>query len=324
MSGGQDDGIENLQGFCALLETTCGGLEEKNDALEARGDGLDDLEERAGQVVVGFSEALEEAESGFAAAHHEATAAVEALAESAQEGADASLASVEDRLASAQGDFDQRRGAARADLDQGFVQRVAGGFEALAATVDDLEERAGSLQQENEADAQALSGGLVGLEGQAAQEGADTSATLGQGVLGLQTDGGELMRDALLATEGWSAELAELKRGVSEAGADLSDLYDAWGTEAEAEGDAAIRAVTDAGQETADFIGTDGAMQLEASLRGALAEPLPGLAAGLGQAEAVLKEGESVARELEGLVPQLEICLRVVEEISRLLEEMGG
>jgi uncharacterized phage infection (PIP) family protein YhgE len=323
VSGGYDDGIENLQNFCDLLEKTVAQVQEKNGVLDSQADTLDDLEGRAEDVIGQFSSAIEEGQGEIDAAHGEATAAVEGLAQAAQEAAGSDLGSIESQLDSAESTFDQKKNDAQSDLDDDFGRLTSEGFGGFAATVDELEDRAGALQQENQADAQALSGGLDTLETEATQDGTETGEAIGQGITGVQSDGGEFMRDALLATEGWSTELADLKQGCSEAGTDLSDLYAAWGTESEAEGDALIKEMTEAGQEATDFVSTDGAMQLETSLDGVLGEPLPGLGSGLSEAETLVEAGEALGHELQDLVPQLEICLNVVENINRLLEEMG-
>jgi hypothetical protein len=323
VSGGFDDGLQNLQNFCDLLERTVGQMQEKNAALDALADDFDGLEDRAQDVIGQLGAELSGSRGEIDAAHGEATSAVEGLTQAAQEAATSDLAAVDGRLDADETAFDQERTEAQADLEQDFARLSTEGFGALATTVDELEERTGVLQQESAADAQALSGGLETLTGEAEQDGTETGEAIGRSLTGVQSDGGEFTRDALLATEGWAAELAELKQGCSEAGTDLSDLYSAWAGEAQAEGDALIKGFTEAGQEATDFVSTDGAMQMETSLEGALGEPLPGLGSGLGETDGVVETGESIGQDLQELVPQLEICLNVVENINRLLEEMG-
>ena len=323
MSGGFDDGLQNLQNFCDLLEKTVGQMQEKNGALDAQADTFDDLEDRAGDAIGQLSAELESSQGEIDAAHGEATAAMEGLTQAAQEAAGSELGAVDGRLDAAETAFDQKRTEAQGDLEQDFARLSADGFGALATSVDELEERTGVLQQESAADAQSLSSGLDALTGEAEQDGTEVGEAIGRGLTGVQSDGGEFIRDALLATEGWATELNELKQGCSEAGTDLSDLYAGWATDSQAEGDALIKGFTEAGQEATDFVSTDGAMQLETLLEGALGEPLPGLGTGLGEADGVVETGESIGQDLQELVPQLEICLNVVENINRLLEEMG-
>jgi hypothetical protein len=314
VSGGQDDLLPSLQGFCELLARTITQARASRAALETQGEALGARLERAEGVIGGFVGALQEGEREIGAAHAQAAAALEP--------AGSGPVGLEGRLDSAEAAFDQGRREAQAELDRRFGRLSSDGFGALGAGLEAMERRTATLQQDSATGSRALSDALAALEAEAGEAGSETAQAVGRTPGEARALADELAGEAAGAREGWTAARAELKRACADAVTDLSDRYSEWVAECTGEGEALVRSVTDAGQEAADFVSADGGLQLEAALDGALGSPLAGLSRALAEATTAIETGERLGQELRFLVPQLEICLNVVENINRLLEEM--
>jgi chromosome segregation ATPase len=306
LSSASDPGLPNLQAFCELLQKAAAGLRASGEALASRCDAL----EQAG--LEGVPPAAGETGADVDADAAKARAAIEALERAAREALGPEPMAPSEALASA-----------AAALETAGARLLAEGHEPAAAAVEELEAAVARRRQQAEAASLALTAGLEALRADLARAAGEASAALAQARERVQHESGELTRRAGRATEGWAQELEELRRGCREVATDLADFYREWGASAEDEADALLREAAEAGLEVADFVSTDGAMQLEAAARGALEEPRARLGAALAEAASVVTAVATAAWELEGLVPQLAICTNVVEDINRLLEELG-
>ncbi len=316
---GWDEGVENLQKFCAALEETNARLSQDTSNVGILTENAHRLEEGAHEGWAGLDETLgsflTELENGVT----EADTQLAELSELSHEAATARLGAAEDDVEEALTATDGKLDHGREDLERGFAELAGAGFDALGDT---LEGVVSQLTQGAEADHQAFEAFSDAIEDLLQQ----TEALRSETVQGIEDAEGDL-RGEIAALEsdcaecvtGWCEEVpGDLHEECEPIGDELQQAYEGFADGAEADGNDVEEMVStlagDAEQFVAQEVGDLGHAIDETAERAAA------FAGELSQAVVILGDGHQTTEALAPMVDDLEIAKRIVGKIDELLE----
>jgi hypothetical protein len=320
-----DDGVQKIGQFCAVLAATVTRLQGDTSTLEQHGAGVERLGEGLQDSFTALEEQLRGFDDGLAAAESGAASEVERVDEAARGHAGDDLPELEQRVDGEEDGFEQNVEDGRGDLDAGFSDLGSSGFDALAATMDEVEQGLEAAASEGEQALAQLESELEGLGQEFDAARADAAQALDDAAARLSgEEAPALTGDGESCAAGWSEELPALVAAESGAiGDPVAAQYEGFGEDAVADGDDLMEAVSDAAGEAASLLEGEVATDLAAAAGLVVDEAMGALSTECDEAAAVLEVGAALADALPALAADLAVARTVVAEVDELLAALG-
>jgi hypothetical protein len=317
-----DDSIGHLKAFIATLESAKTKVDEAQAAVDEHAADLGRLEGTALEGIGGFIEALEGFSGALQEGETEATGQLDRVASEAEQTAGERLGGLGRTLEEEEASVTNTVQVFRDDLDKDAVGLVTNGFQLVITSV-------GTVQSEVEAARQAAESTFQSFDSAVQQLQQDAEAAF---------DGGEQAFDAAVAafadegtrvaTQAADSE-SELQGRAREMEAECGTVRDgaasSYGACVESIEGAAqdlIDSVHGLGEDTAAFVATSSADQIDAPVGQVIGDAVPPLVDELEQLETMLAEGDQTTAETDALCSELERCQRAVEQIDQMLNAM--
>jgi chromosome segregation ATPase len=319
-----DDSIGKLQQFCQDLTRANGQLENDIGTVEEQADVLDALEDRAGEVIGGLADALEQAQQELGTAHDDARTEIDKLADLAEQVSGQRLGSAGDRLGAAEDAFVDVVNESQKELEDTQERLRQEGFDALVTALEALEGEVEGLGGETEGHFDGLTSGLEELGGDADEARSEVNDGLDEAKGGIEEDGQTTAEAAKDAASSWSDELdQEISQRCQAVGDGVESAYNDWEADVKEQADAWNANTTEAVEETTNFLVDETPSKLAEPMGETVETGGTATAEAEGAGVTALTEGEQVVDPLQALVPELEVVRRIVGDIDRLLNELG-
>jgi hypothetical protein len=319
-----DEGVANLERFCALLAKTNETLKDQTSRMEAQGREIDRLEDSAEDAFASLDREAAELhkplEEGAAAQE------LDDLGSAAAAVTEEQLPRANEDLGDADTSLEQRLAGASGELENDFGELAASGFEELASALDaaqgGVEAAAAAVTAAFDALIHALQDGSRKVEGLGTETaaGLDAASThlTGEEIPGLEAEGSQ-------CGAAWTEELpSSLESRCAGVEADMDGVYDGFEEQGLAAGDAVIEHVASRGQQCARFLIEEQGGQLEDAEAAVVAEACPALVAEVTQAQSTLGGVAETTGALDPMVDELRVCTSVVSVVDRLLNAVEG
>jgi hypothetical protein len=316
---GMEEYVRNLEKFIATMLAAKAKAGEANQAVDDNADDLDQLESKADEGIGDFVEALEELQDSLEAGRVDVLEQIERVAGEGDRTTDDRLASLAGAVDETESDFTNTVQVGRDDLDKDAAALTESGFQFLLTSLESVQGEVDTARQAAEGAFQGFDGGVQVLQGdadtgfdgglQAFDAAATAFASEGTEVAGRAADSESEMQTR---TRAFEAE-------VESAGEGLTSSYETYVETIEDAGQDLVDTVHQLVEDTAAFVATSSADQIDAPVGLVMADAVPPLEDELGQVDEMLAAGDQTTAETDALSIELEKCERVVETIQELL-----
>jgi hypothetical protein len=315
-----DDGIANLERFCALLAETHAGLEQATAALAEQRAGLDEVEQdlatRTDALQAALEGALQEVEEALRGAREEA----DGLTQAAEEAADVRLAGLAEGVDRLAAEAQERLVADRSLLER-EMQSLADGFTSCVGTLEGAGSTLTAAGDEGERALADLRQAATELAERSASAGEESLATLAAAQQELAAAQQSFEQSSGEVASGWQGLAGAVEEQCSTVAGALQSLYDGWRDELAAAGAELVTEVGELAQQAAAAV-LDESQGLAQAVDDATQGSLAALGAELERLAAPLADGEQAADEASGLVDDLVVAREVVAEVDELLDAL--
>lgn len=315
-----DQSLENIQRFIAVLTATIEQVHAHAGTLDGHADAIEDQDGDAQDAATELAEALTDFEAGLERAEHDALEEMQALQETARQGAAERMARAEGAVESAQSDFDSVIDDGAARIEEAHSELDADGFDALARTMEALDNALEQDQQEAVAAFDGLESGLGERETRVESAFAEAVTAVEETVYESRNQEFEIgtdVNDGISALEGVVNEIDGFCQGLDKV---VLGLYETWREALAAEGVELVVDTAKLMQDTAEAMETLTDDELVEASEEVLDERFVPHLEALGDLLANVEGTPALMEsELLPLVDDLERALGVVETIGSLL-----
>ena len=322
MSGGYDDGIENLRRYLALAANALERIQATTPQIESQGDSLDDL---AGELDSKLS-AFDSDTDGFLAdlqsAETDALEEVSRLATLAQDAAD-------DRLPDGEKDAEEAGTRIEGSLDAGGQELTSDhqslngdGFDALTTALNAAQQAFDATRAENEAAFDALEKALQGFEQEAESAYQDSGRELEGASAECATEAADLATETTGLVDAMDTLGGEFAGNVGKVETEAEAAYDNVNQQVESEAQELTDGVQQALKAEADHLGTELNDSIEQASTLVTNDSAGPHIEELGTLRDAVARAESTGAELDPLVGDLQRCQQVLDVIDQLLNAL--
>lgn len=317
-----DDSIAHLRSFIGALTAARAEVDAAGADLDEQAADLGRLESAAGETIGELVETLETFSTELQEGEGETVGQLDRVADEGQRTAGERLGELARELEQDQAELVNVVQVGRDDLDKDHTGLMTSGFELASTAFDAVAGELGTAQQAMESSFATFEGAAQGLQ-QIAETGfAAGSQAVEAAAAALTAEGTQVATQA-------AEDEAELQGRARQFEADCGDVGDgldaAYGTHGEAVETAAqdlLDSVHRLAEDTAAFVATSSADQLDTPVGTLMAEAMPPLDDELEQLQGMLADADQTAGETDALCSELQRCQRVVEEIDQVLNAM--
>lgn len=320
---GQDESVQNLEAFIALVTQTTSELNDQTAEVETAQAELDRLSDEVDDSLGGLGDTIED---GLDALGDEADRAAAALADvetAGREAAESRLSQLSSDLGAAAERAESRASGARERIEEGFDDLKADGLQAFAEVLHELADDADGARGEAEAGFGELGEAISAAEASLREAQDDATQALDEAASSASQEAAEVTAAGQQAASDWAEGRAELEADAAEAQSALADAYTEWTEHVRQQGETALAAAREA-LAGAEQAATESAGLLDEAARAASEDALPEMAEEAGEVTSAVEPGDPLAQALEPMVTELVVVQSVVDQIAKLLQEIGN
>jgi hypothetical protein len=322
MSGGYDDGIENLRRYLAIAANALERIQATTPEIESQGNSLDDLAGEVDSKMSAFDSETDGFLTDLQSAETDALEEVSKVTSLAQDAAD-------DRLPDAEHDAEEAGGRIEGSMDAGGQELTSDhqalngeGFDALASALEAAQQAFDATRTQNEAAFQALKQAMEGFEQDAESAYTDSGHEL-EGASGeCATEASNLGTETTGLVDAMGTAGSEFGGKVAEVETEAEGAYDGINQQVESEARELTEGVHQALEAEAQHLATELTDSVEqASTLVTNSSAGPHLEE-LGTLREAVWRAESAGADLEPLVGDLQRCQQVMDLIDQLLNAL--
>ena len=317
-----DDSIQNLKNYIAAILKSKSEVQQATSELEDQGDELDRLEDTARTQLDAFDDELDTFEQGLAEGGQEALNQLDKVTSQGQDIAGSQLDEASRDLQGAETESESVLQVCRDDLDRDAASLTESGFQLLSSALTTVQTEVDAARTQAEADFQSLDGVVQGFQTQAETTFDQADTALDAAVAELATEGTEVAAQAAQCEQGFEEGARAVEAECTSIEDDLQQEYQNQADKAERAGQDLIDSVDTLGEDTAGYVATSSADQVDAPVGLVMADSMPPLLGELGELATMLGEAEQTAAAVDPLSLELEKSLKVVAQIDELLKAM--
>jgi hypothetical protein len=317
-----DDSIGHLRAFISTLQSAKAKVEEAAAAVDEHAGDLGRLEGTAGEGIGEFVDALETLANALQESEAETVGQLDRVAAEAEQTAGERLGALGRTLDDDEAEFENTVQVGRDDLDKDAAALATNGFQFLVSSLETLQGEVVTARQAAESSFQTFEDAVQGLQ-QDAETGFDGGAQAFDAAVAAFGDEG-----TRVATQAADSE-SELQVRASELQTECDGLRDGATTSyggymdaVESASQDLVESVRTLGEDTAAFVTSSSADQIDAPVALVMADTMPPFVDELELLDAMLVEGDQTTAETDALCSELERCQRAVETIDQMLNAM--
>jgi hypothetical protein len=316
---GMEQYAQNLEKFIAAMLAAKAKVGEANQAVDDNADDLDQLESKADDGIGDFVEALEELQDSLEAGRVDSLEQLERVAGEGDRTADDRLGAMSGTVDETESDFTNTVQVGRDDLDKDAAGLTESGFQFLITSLESVQGEVDTARQASEGAFQGFDGGVQVLQGDADSGFDGGEQAFDAAVTAFASEGAGVAARAADSESEMQTRTRALEAVVESAGEGLTSSYETYVETIEDAGQDLIDTVHQLVEDTAAFVATSSADQIDAPVGLVMADAVPPFEDELGQVDEMLAAGDQTTAETDALSIELEKSERVVETIQELL-----